>query len=270
MGTIYNMLKILFIGDIVGYLGREAVKKILPKIKLQHNPHLTIANAENLAHGKGVTKETIKEMGRAGIDFFTSGNHVFAKKEAGEILSDRKSNLLRPANYPPKALGSGDKVINISQKKILLLNLMGRVFINEDFDCPFRKFDSLIKKHKNLNGVIVDFHAEATSEKMAFASYVEGRAAAVLGTHTHVQTADERILKKGTAFISDVGMVGGLNSIIGINKEGVIKTFLTQIKQPHELPRKGECVFSAVLININTKNKTASKIERISKKIIIK
>lgn len=264
------MLKILFIGDIVGYIGREATKKILPKLKRQHKPDLIIANVENLAHGKGVTENTLKEMTETGIDYFTSGNHVFAKKEAEKILADDKFNILRPINYPPSVPGIGEKVINIGKKNILLLNLMGRVFMQETLDCPFRKFDDIIKKKENIGGIIVDFHAEATSEKKAFAYYADGKVSAVLGTHTHVQTADEQISQKGTAFITDIGMVGAKESILGAKKEEPLKTFLTQINYPHELPRQGECIFNAVLVMINTRKKIATSIKRIREVVEIK
>lgn len=262
-------MKILFIGDIVGHIGREAVKKVLPKLKRKYKPHLVIANVENIAHGKGVTENTLKEMAEIGIDYCTSGNHVF-KKNAEQLLDDKELHLLRPANYPPQVPGTGEKVINISQKKILLLNLMGRVFIKEHLDCPFRKFDDIIKKHKDVDGVIVDFHAEATSEKRAFGLYVDGRATAVLGTHTHIQTADETILEKGTAYITDIGMVGAVDSVIGNSKDVIIKHFLTQISYPIELPRKGACEFNAVVVTMDIKKGVATNIKRIQEIVKIK
>jgi len=269
-------MKILFIGDIVGYLGREAVKKILPKLKRKYRPDLIIANAENLAHGKGVTETTLKEMREAGIDCFTSGNHIFAKKETDKLLGDENLCLLRPANYPPEAPGIGEKIISIGlpgeagQKNILLLNLMGRVFIQENFDCPFRKFDEIIKKYKGLDAVIVDLHAEATSEKKAFSFYADGRATAIIGTHTHIQTADEQISLKGTAYLTDAGMVGGKDSVLGVKTEIILKNFLNQINHAHEFPRQGECEFNAVLITIDAKDNKAKKIQRIQETVKIK
>jgi len=274
------MLKILFIGDIVGAIGREATKKLLPKVKQKYKPDLVIANAENIAHGKGVTKKTLQEILDAGVDYCTSGNHVFSRKEAYDILDDDNSRLIRPANYPDGNPGKGEKIINVnsprlskaSQKNILLINLIGRVFMKEDFDCPFKKFDEIISKYKvkDLIGVIVDFHAEATSEKKALANYADGRALAVIGTHTHVPTADEYISKKGTASITDVGAVCALDSVLGVKKEEIIKTFLTQINESHQLPEKGECEFNAVLIKINDKKKQTVDIKRIREIINIK
>jgi len=265
-------MKIIFIGDIVGSIGREATKKLLPKIKKKYKPDLVIANAENIAHGKGVTKKTLQEILDAGVDYCTSGNHIFARKEAGEILEDENYCLLRPANYPPNNPGKGEKVINISQKKILLINLIGRVFIREDFDCPFRKFDEIISQYnpKNLLGVIVDLHAEATSENKAFAQYVDGRALAVLGTHTHVPTADEYISEEGTASITDVGAVCALDSVLGVKKDIVIENFIRQAGLVHELPETGLCEFNAVLIKIDPKKKQATDIKRIREFIEIK
>ncbi len=260
------MLNILFIGDIVGSLGREAVKKLLPKIKKEYNPDLTIANGENLAHGKGVTETTLKEMLETGIDYFTGGNHIFARKNFADILNNEDFKILRPANYPRQVPGRGEKVINISQKKLLLVNLIGRIFMKEDYECPFKKFDEIIKKYKNkIDAVIVDFHAEATSEKRAFGFYADGRAVAVIGTHTHIQTADEQILAKGCAYITDAGAVSAKESVLGVDKGIVIKSFLDQINYQHEIPRVGECEFNAVVVNIDEKNNQSKKIKRIQK-----
>jgi len=258
-------MKILFFGDIVGKIGRQAIKKILPELKQQFQPDLIIANAENLAHGKGVTEKTLQEMIDVGINAFTSGNHVF--KKDSEVLKDKKIPLIRPANYPLSVVGQQYLKLKINKKNVFILNLMGRVFIREDFDCPFRKFDELKKllKFKKNDIVIIDFHAEATSEKNAFAFYVDGQVSAVLGTHTHIPTADEKILPNGTGFITDVGMVGPTDSVLGVAKEGVIDTFLTQIGNQHEMLESGEVVINSVLLDINDKTSKCQKISRIQK-----
>jgi len=266
-------LTILFIGDIVGSLGRQAVKKLLPKLKRQYQPDLAIANVENLAHGTGITEKTWQEMRDAGIDYGTSGNHVFDRPGFEPLLNDERFHLLRPANYPETAAGTGVCLIPISKtskKTILLINLMGRVFLDESLVCPFRTFDEIWRQHQNQNvsAIVVDLHAEATSEKKALGHYVAGRATAVLGTHTHVQTADETILPDGTAYISDVGMVGAADSIIGVVKEKAIHNFLypgdTVALTPAET---GGCLFNAALITINTETKKATKIKRVNQLI---
>ncbi len=270
-------MTILFFGDIFGKAGRQAIKKVLPELKKEIQPDLVLANVENLAHGKGVTEKTLQEMLDAGIDVFTSGNHVTKKGEYGKILEDKKWPLIRPANYPPSVPGRDYIKLKVESKKskvkknVFIINLMGRVFIRENFDCPFRKFDELYKllKPKKHDIIIVDFHGETTSEKNAFAWYVDGQVSAVLGTHTHVPTADERIFPQGTAFITDVGMVGPTNSVIGVAKEGIIETFLTQISNMHEMVEEGEVVVNSVLLDIDDKKGKVKKIQRIQKIINI-
>ncbi|PIT94096.1 TIGR00282 family metallophosphoesterase [Candidatus Falkowbacteria bacterium CG10_big_fil_rev_8_21_14_0_10_43_11] len=259
------MLKILFIGDIIGSIGRKGVAKLLPKLKKKYQPDLTIANAENLAHGLGVTEGTLQEVLNAGVDYFTSGNHIFDRPGNEKLLNEEKWRLLRPANYPLGSDGVGERVINISQYSILLLNLMGRVFIEGQFNCPFRAADAILKKYesKKIDAVIVDFHAEATSEKKALGHYLDGRVTAVLGTHTHVQTADEEILSGGTAYISDAGMVGAADSVIGVDKKTIIHNFLNQETIAFEPPKTGRCLLNAVLLTIDTDNKKATSIKRI-------
>ena len=263
-------MKILFIGDIVGAIGRAAVKIIVPKLRRELKPDLVIANAENIAHGVGVTANTLQEVLAAGIDYCTSGNHVFARPGNDQLLNDEKWRLLRPANYPTGADGIGEKVINISQKNILLINLLGRVFIDASLDCPFRAFDHIMEKYasQKIDATIVDFHAEATSEKVAFKFYADGRATAILGTHTHIVTADEHITQRGTAYISDVGMVGAVDSVIGVKPEAAVSNFLElDASQPLEPVDKGACLFNAALITIDTKIKKATEIKRINQLI---
>ncbi len=265
------MIKLLFIGDIVGYIGREATKKILPKLIKKYKPSLVVANAENLAHGKGVTEGTLKEMQDTGINFFTSGNHIFSRKNFADILNNKNFNLLRPANYPEQMDGIGEKVINISQKKVLLVNLIGRVFLKENFDCPFKKFDKIYKKYYDkVDIIMVDFHAEATSEKKAFALYADGRANIIIGTHTHIQTSDEQILPNNSAYITDVGAVAAKNSVLGVDSDVIIKSFLDQVNYAHEMPRSGECEFSAVIVGVDKKTNEAKNITRIQEIVTIK
>jgi metallophosphoesterase (TIGR00282 family) len=262
-------MTILFFGDIIGKIGRQAIKKILPELKKKYEPDLVIANAENIAHGLGVTEKTINEMVESGIDVFTSGNHIWDKEEVLEILKKNKIILLRPANYPPGAPGVGHKLLEIGTKKLLVVNLIGRVFFREQFDCPFRKIDEILEEYKNekLNGIVIDFHAEATSEKVALGWHTDGRVSAVIGTHTHVPTADPKILPEGTAHITDAGMVGAKDSIIGDDKTNILKRFLTQIPYPLEVPEEGICQVNAMLLEIDTKTGKAKSIKRIDEEV---
>lgn len=262
-------MKILFFGDIIGKIGRKAVKAVLPQLKKEFEPDLVLANAENLAHGVGVTESVLAEMIEAGINIFTSGNHVLAKPEAELILSRKDSVLLRPANYPPIVPGEGFKIVEVAGRKLLVINLIGRVFFKENFDCPFRKLDEILKNSaKNkLSGIIIDFHAEATSEKTALGWYADGRVSAVLGTHTHVPTVDNKILPAGTAFISDIGMVGASQSIIGDEIEPILRGFLTQLPPRIEIAEEGEVDVNAVVLEIDPETRKAISLQRVDRKI---
>ncbi|HAM88569.1 MAG: hypothetical protein US83_C0011G0030 [Candidatus Falkowbacteria bacterium GW2011_GWC2_38_22] len=258
-------MNILFIGDIVGKIGRESVKKILPELRKELKLDFVIANAENTAHGSGITATVLDELKEARIDFFTSGDHAFKNKKHLNVFTDYP--LVRPANYPPGVPGEGFKIVTVNGKNIAIINLIGRVFMRLDYDCPFRKIDEILANidllEKKIFAIIVDIHAEATSEKVCLSYYLDGRVSAVLGTHTHVMTADARILEKGTAYISDVGMVGAANSSLGIDKENIIKTFLEQIKYKHEIPEIGETIFNAVLLVIDDKTGRIKKIKPV-------
>ena len=264
-------LKILFFGDISGRIGRNAVTKILPSLKKKLDLDLVIANAENIAHGVGITEKTLQELTDAGVDFFTSGDHFFDKKDVLGILEDKNSPLVRPANFPPGVPGVGAKLFEIGTKKVLVINLIGRVFLKGNYDCPFRKADEILDefKNENLSAIIVDFHAEATSEKNGLAQYLDGRVSAVFGTHTHIGTDDWQILPGGTAFVTDVGMVGAKDSILGVDKKGILKTFLTQIPEVHEIPEEGICTVNAVYFEINPKTHEAVKIKKIKEEVKI-
>ncbi len=262
-------MKILFIGDIFGRPGRNTVKKLLPEYKTKHGIHLVIANAENMHHGKGVEESQLQEMQKAGVDFFTSGNHIWKEKAIIPRLSDKKLPLIRPANYPESAPGRGFQVIAGGlMQKVLVINLMGRVFMPTHLDDPFRTADRILKQfeHEQLSAIFVDFHAETTSEKAALANYLDGRISALIGTHTHVPTFDARILPNGTAFQTDVGFTGPIDSIIGLEKESIIKNFLTQVPVKHEVA-DGDTIFNATIIEIDDQSKKAVSIEQIQRKV---
>ncbi len=259
------MLKILFIGDIVGQIGRKTVAKILPELKKKEKIDLVIANAENSAHGTGVTEKTIKELRKAGVDWLTSGDHAF--DQIKQLAVYDQEPILRPANWAKNVPGRGYTLIEMKKGKALLINLIGRVFMSKNFACPFIKLEEILANFnllsQKISAIIIDIHAEATSEKNSLLHFADGRVSAVLGTHTHIMTADARITAQGTAYITDVGMVGASEECLGIAKEGVIKTFLTQIKQPHVIPKKGPGIFNAVLLTINPRTGQANKIEPI-------
>jgi len=259
-------IKILFLSDIVGKIGRKAVTQELPKLKKKFKPDLTIANAENLAHGIGFTQKTIDEMKTAGVDAFTSGNHAWEKGQSDSVLNNFDDNrLVRPANYPTQKSGEGTIDFKIGENKLIVVNLLGRVFMEEKVGSPFLALDRIIGQDPKAV-YIVDFHAEATSEKVALANYIDGRAAAVIGTHTHVQTADERILPEGTGFISDAGMVGYYDSVIGADKQQVLNLFLDSgsSSKKHDLPSEGEAILNGIYLEINSKTGKCAKIERIN------
>ncbi len=250
---------ILAIGDLVGKPGRKAISQLLPGLRQQYGLDLVIANAENAAGGVGLTLATAKELLESGVDVLTSGNHIWAQKEIIPYL-DSDMPILRPLNYPPGVPGKGYLVI----KGVAVVNLMGRVFIG-DFDCPFRAMDQLLAKLEPKI-IIVDFHAEATSEKVAMGRYLDGRVSAVLGTHTHVGTIDAQLLPKGTAYVSDIGMSGPIDSVIGDDTEAVIQRFLTQM--PHRLGvGKGKAILNAMLLRVDDDTGKAISIERIYREV---
>ncbi|MEY4744304.1 MAG: hypothetical protein RL272_249 [Candidatus Parcubacteria bacterium] len=264
-------MKILVFGDIVSKIGREAVKKVLPELKAAHAPDLVIGNAENLAHGKGVTRETLTELLDAGVDVFTSGNHVWDKKDVFDVFSDPRlaDKLIRPANYPPGTPGEGAQLVAVGSKNVLIVNLLGRVFSRVLSDDPFRAFDALLKEnaHRKPSVVLVDFHGDATSEKAAFGLYADGRATAVWGTHSHVPTRDDRVLAGGTAYISDVGMTGYRDGVIGVDCAEIIRNFLTQLPVKHDIPDSGEAVVNAILIT--TDGSKAATIEHLQRMVTV-
>lgn len=257
-------MKFLFIGDIVGRPGRNIVKQLLPKLRDEHKPDIIIANGENAAAGVGITKKIYNEFMELGIDVITMGNHIWDRKE---FLPDVAScpNLVRPANYPEGVPGKGYEIFSMKGFKFAVINLVGRVFM-PCIDCPFHMMDALMPKLKGETPiVIVDFHGEATSEKNAFAWMFDGKASAVIGTHTHIQTADERVLPGGTALITDAGMVGAYDSIIGVQKDQIIKRFWLSIPEHFEPETRGPGVFNGLVLEIDEATGKAKDIKRIFK-----
>ena len=259
-------MKILFIGDIVGKPGRRAVKEILPSLIGNREIDLVIANCENAAAGFGITRDVVEELYDAHIDILTSGNHIWDKKEVLGFIEDYET-LLRPANYPGIVPGKGSVLMPTAAGDYVgVLNLAGRIFM-QPIDCPFvTAKKEIVRLKAKANVIIVDMHAEATSEKKALGWYLDGEVSAVLGTHTHVQTADDEVLSGGTAYISDVGMTGPFDSVIGIKKDTIIEKFLTQVPNRFDVA-KGDIRLQGVLMDIDAQSGRANAIERISVKL---
>jgi len=250
-------LKILVMGDVIGKPGREAVKEILPRLRDEYGITLAIANGENAAGGIGLTPGTAQELFDSGIDVITTGNHVWAHHEVIPYL-DSAAAVIRPLNYPPMTPGRGYWI----KDNIMVVNIIGRTFVG-DFDCPFRAMDKLLGELDRKPAVIiVDFHAEATSEKVAMGRYLDGRVSAVLGTHTHIGTIDACILPKGTAYVTEIGMVGPINSVIGVEVSAVIDRFLTQIPKRFSVA-KGQVSFDAIVVEATDNSGKAIDIKRV-------
>ena len=255
-------MKILMVGDVVGRPGRYFFMEQTPELKQARGVDMVVVNGENAAHGRGLTPNVFDELISGGADVVTSGNHIWDNSNVLRIL-DTEPFLLRPANYPEDTPGNGYCIYPVGTKKIGVINLSGRTFMQPPMDCPFRLGDKLVNLlSKDCDVILIDFHAEATSEKLAFANYLDGRVTAVVGTHTHVQTADEQILPKGTAYISDLGMVGAANSILGMTAEPVIARFVTGRPSKFEVAERPS-IYCAVLIEINDATNRAVRIERV-------
>ncbi|WP_141433488.1 TIGR00282 family metallophosphoesterase [Bacillus sp. 03113] len=255
-------MNILFIGDVVGSLGREMIKEYVPKLKEKYRPQLTIINGENAAGGKGITEKIYREFLECGVQAITLGNHAWHNREIFEFIDDAKY-LIRPANFPDNNPGKGIVYIKINQDLVAVINLQGRTFM-QTIDCPFKKADELIAEaRKKTSFIVVDFHAEATSEKQAMGWYLDGKVTAVLGTHTHIQTADNRILPGGTAYMTDVGMTGPYDGILGVEKDMVIKRFLTNLPVRFEVPKAGKSQLNGAHITVDKNSGMSKKIERI-------
>ncbi len=258
----YTVLNILFIGDIVGNPGRKAAKEMIQRLKRERQIDFCIVNGENAAGGSGITYVVAQELYKSGVDAITLGNHTWSKREITNFIDSDKC-IVRPANYPEELPGKGSAVISNDKGKIGVLNLMGRVYM-DSIDCPFKAAErEIVELKAQVKVIVVDIHAEATSEKCALAWHIDGRVSCVLGTHTHVQTADERILPCGTAFISDVGMTGPSEGIIGVNRDIVINKFLTHMPNKFEIAQ-GPVQFNAVYLEIDEKTGRTTKIERIN------
>ena len=255
-------MRVLFIGDVVGRIGRQCVRDLLERVKENYCIDFTIANGENAAGGTGITRKVANELYSYGVDLLTMGNHVWDNKDIFNFI-DQEERMVRPANYPLGTPGVGSRIIKVKNNSIGIINLLGRVFL-PPMECPFRAAERAINEVRNITpNIIVDFHAEATSEKIALAWFLKGRVSAVLGTHTHVQTADERILEGHTAVISDVGMTGPYDSVIGVESDLVIEKFLTQLPVRFEVARGENAQFNAVVIEIDTETGKAIEISRI-------
>lgn len=258
-------MRILFIGDIYGRSGREALEKYLPTLKEKLSPDVVIVNAENSCHGRGITPSIAKGMFEWGADCLTGGNHIWGQKDIIPYIQNEK-RLIRPINLPPESPGVGATLITLTDgRTIKVIHALGRVFM-EPLDCPFRMVEAEAKKKilgQHVNAIFVDFHAEATSEKMAMGHFLDGRVTAVVGTHTHVPTADAHIMEKGTAYMTDAGMTGDYNSVIGAEKAGPVRRFTTKMPGERMTPAKGEGMLCGALIISDDNTGLAKSIEPV-------
>jgi metallophosphoesterase (TIGR00282 family) len=259
-------MKILFFGDIVARAGRHAVAQVLPRWREQHNPDVIIGNVDNLAHGKGASLKTLAELTSLGFTAFTSGDHIFDTPEGKALLGESGVILLRPLNAPEGTPGSGFARLSVGSRELLLVHVMGQVFMREGFTSPFAALDKLLAEtsQQNLSGVLVDIHAEATSEKVALGFHLDGRVSAVLGTHTHIPTCDEWVLPKGTAYVTDIGMCGIRESVLGVKTELSLGRFLTGGPIRFEPAEVGTAVVTAMLVTLDPSTGKATQIERLT------
>lgn len=250
------------IGDVVGKLGRRTVAALLPEIRRARAVDLVIANVENAAGGRGLTPQTADDLFKAGVDIMTSGNHIWENREIYPVLNS-EAPIVRPLNYPEGTPGRG-----VYRKNgVAVVNVMGRTFMGVHLDCPFRGMDAALAGLGGSRIVIVDVHAEATSEKIAMGYYLDGRVSAVVGTHTHVPTSDTRVLPNGTAYVTDLGMVGALNSVLGMETAAVLERFLRQLPNRFGPVESGPAVFNSVLIDIDDESGRARFIERLDREV---
>lgn len=254
--------KVLMIGDVVGKLGRRTVTTVLPELRQTHDINLVVANGENTAGGRGLTPKTANNLYQAGVDVITSGNHIWENREVYPML-EGEDPVIRPLNYPQGTPGRGV----YTHDDVAIINVMGRAFMGMNLDCPFRAVDTALDELKDYPIVLVDLHAEATSEKVGMGHYLDGRVSAVVGTHTHVPTADARVLPEGTAYVSDLGMVGAQNSVLGMETAPVLERFLTQRPSRWNPVDKGPAVFNAVIIEIDRSSGRATNIERLDREV---
>lgn len=256
-------IRVLLIGDVVGAAGCAMIQKHLDKIKKEYSIDAVILNGENCSRGRGITKKNVRFFRHNGVDVVTSGNHIWKHKDIYSYLNENH-DLLRPANFPSAAPGVGVATFVVNEHRVAVINLQGRIFMRELIDCPFRTADSILTYLQDkTNLIFVDFHAEATSEKMALAFFLDGRVSGVVGTHTHVQTADERILPGGTGYITDLGMCGSFNSMLGMKKDGIVETFLTTLPTKFVPDTSHPLVISGVWMEVNPSTGKTVKIERV-------
>jgi hypothetical protein len=254
-------MNVLMVGDVFGEPGRRALETLLPRLRREHEIDLTVVNVENAAAGFGVTPQICRAFLEHGVDVMTSGNHIWDKKEIIQYIV-KENLLLRPANFPPGTPGSGFVTVKSGPHRVGVLNLMGRVFMQPN-DCPFQKADEIVPQlRRDTPVILVDMHCEATSESQAMGWYLDGRVSAVVGTHRHVQTADERILPKGTAYITDLGMTGPVDSVIGVDKDLILQKFVSQMPVRFE-PAKGPAALHGVVIAVDPESGRASSIRRL-------
>ncbi len=255
-------MKILAVGDLVGSAGINELKARLKEVKEKENIDFVIVNAENSAEGMGITEKNFKDITGLNVNCITMGNHTWGKKDIFKFIEDPR--IIRPANYPKNVVGKGYNIYECKGKKIAVINLIGRVDINILTENPFLEAKRIIEKIKNqVDMIFVDFHAEATAEKIALGYYLDGLVTAVFGTHTHVQTADERILPSGTGYITDIGMTGPKESVIGMNIQASIKRFETALPEKYKIA-DGECIFNGVIFNVDDKTFKVTDIKRIN------
>jgi len=255
-------MKILLIGDIIGNIGVKRIKEIIPNFKKENNIDFIIANGENSAEGMGITLKIFEDLKKAGIDVITMGNHTWGKKEIFNFIDDKQ--IIRPANYPKNVPGKGYDIYECNNKKIAVINLIGRVDVAILSENPFLIVEDIINNIKDkVDIIIVDFHAEATAEKIAMGYFLDGKVTCVFGTHTHVQTADEKILKNGTAYITDIGMSGPTESVIGMDVEASLKRFVTSLPERYKVSDDKNVQIDAVILDINDETCRTEKINRI-------
>lgn len=256
-------MKILLIGDIVGNIGVKKVETIIPELIKKENIDFIIANGENAAEGMGITTNIFEKLLSLGINVITMGNHTWSKKDIFNIID--KKELLRPANYSKNVVGNGYFIYECKDKKIAVINLIGRVGIEVLSENPFLKAEEIINEIKEKTDIIIiDFHAEATAEKMAMGYFLDGKVTAIIGTHTHIQTADEQVLEKGSAYITDAGMTGPKKSILGMDINTSIKRFLTSLPERYKISEDNQAIFNGCILNINDENNKVKSIERIN------
>jgi metallophosphoesterase (TIGR00282 family) len=260
-------MKIMMIGDVYGRTGRNALATHLPELRKQYAPDAVIVNADNASNGNGANPATIKELYEMGIDLLTGGDHIWDQRESLTHL-DRSPWILRPLNYPNGTIGKGFHVLEVGKKKLLVIHALGRVFIEKKSENPFLAIDALLQKYalkKDVDAIVVDFHAEATSEKNAMGLYLDGRVSGVVGTHTHVQTADARIMPKGTAYITDIGMTGDQSGVIGADAKAPLQLFISGFSANRIQPGEGEGSVCGVVMTIDDATGLASAIEAFHK-----